>query len=81
MVKHKHKWKVIDYDDTDPGIILVECKICKKYGKAVMTKEDFKLYKNAYMGDYMKDLMYLPDLEDEFDELIGIDAKALGIKT
>ena len=80
MKKHKHNWKVIDYDDTDPGIIFVECIVCKRDGKATTTLEDFKSYKKAYEGDYMKDLMYLPELEDGFYEILKQDADALGIK-
>jgi len=78
-MKHKHVWKVEDYDDTDPGIIFVVCK-CGKSGKAVTTKKELKDYQKTYEDGY-PELMYLPELTEGFEKLLKIDAKALGIKT
>ena len=78
-MKCKHNWKFVDYDDTDPGIIWAECTACGIEGKAVTTKEELREYQEAY-SDGAPDLLYLPDLKEDFEETLDLDAKALGIR-
>ena len=60
LKKHKHIWKVVDYVDYDPGVLFVECEICKKDGKAVTTKKELKMYQNGCLNQQIPGLNTCP---------------------
>lgn len=75
---HKHNFKVMDYDDADPGLVFVQCineelakknlwGFCGMRGKMAIDEETAEIY----------DVEYLPGALDQMSKLVNQDLEAL----
>lgn len=78
-MKHKHDWKIVDYDDCDYGIIDVRCS-CGQQAKATTNLDDKIFYSDPKCATGYEHLLYLPELDGDVEELMEMDAKAVEVK-